>query len=97
MISLGLERGSQQALEALKEMKDAATHWVSQAPGWSKDAGFYLAAWPLTTVPCLHLHMVDLSCTGPSFSRLSKKMLLLDDAIRVLEAEVAEGIGVLPA
>jgi len=97
VISLGLECGSQQALEALKEMKDAATHWVSQAPGWSKDAGFYLAAWPLTTVPCLHLHMVDLSCTGPSFSRLSKKMLLLDDAIRVLEAEVAEGIGVLPA
>ena len=62
-------------------------------------------AWPLATVPCMcrgelfvmlsprHLHMVDLSCTGPSFERLSKKMLLLDDVIQAFEAEVAEGIG----
>eukprot|EP00434_Breviolum_minutum_P037612 symbB.v1.2.033357.t1/scaffold4121.1/size44329/8 len=95
LISLGLECGSKDALEALKAMKDAAIHWVKHAPGWSNKTGFYLAAWPLTTVPCLHLHMVDLSCTGPSFERLSKKMLLLDDAIQVLEAEVAEGIGLV--
>lgn len=37
--------------------------------------------------------MVDLSCTGPSFERLSKKMLLLDEVIQAFEAEVAEGIG----
>ncbi|CAK9012493.1 unnamed protein product [Durusdinium trenchii] len=96
VISIGLECGSMLALENLKAMKDAATHWVQSAPGWSENTGFYLAVWPLTTIPCMHLHMVDLSCIGPSFERLSKKMLPLNDAIQVLEAEVAQGIGTPP-
>ncbi|CAJ1427936.1 unnamed protein product [Effrenium voratum] len=95
VISVGLESGSEHGLASLQAMKDAALQFVTNAPGWSppENIGLYLAAWPLTAVPCLHLHIVDLAHTGPSFERLCQKMLPLDNAIQVLRDEVTQGIG----
>jgi len=90
ILAVGIDSGSAHGLAKLQDMKKAAVHWVQHAPGWSppEKTAFLLAVWPLTGVPCLHLHIVDLSCSGPSFERLSRKLLPLDDAIRVLEDEV---------
>mmetsp|Transcript_38283 Transcript_38283/g.88482 ORF Transcript_38283/g.88482 Transcript_38283/m.88482 type:complete len:635 (+) Transcript_38283:116-2020(+) len=89
VIAMGMDSTSADGLAALKELKDAAVHWVKNAPGWSSPdkTAFLLAVWPVTSVPCLHLHVVDVSCAGPSFERLSSKLLPLDDAIRVLDEE----------
>eukprot|EP00931_Biecheleriopsis_adriatica_P058245 TRINITY_DN3461_c0_g1_i5.p1 TRINITY_DN3461_c0_g1~~TRINITY_DN3461_c0_g1_i5.p1 ORF type:complete len:789 (-),score=128.53 TRINITY_DN3461_c0_g1_i5:181-2547(-) len=76
-------------IKTLKEMKEAAMCWVSGMRGWSspEHTGLYFVTYPLTSVHALHLHIVDLKCVGPSFARLQRKMLPIDDAIQVLEAD----------
>ena len=53
----------------------AADEFVAQAPGWSSDVGLYFHAYGHASVDALHLHIVDLSTTGPSFGALSYKNL----------------------
>lgn len=90
VLTFGLISGPEKGVEMLEGMKEAALHWAKQMEDWPSESriGLFLVVWPLTTVPHAHLHIVDLNRVGPSFERLSKKMLPIDQAIEVLRGEI---------
>jgi len=92
VLTFGLISGPEKGVEMLEGMKTAALSWAAKAQDWPdpKYIGLFLVVWPLTTVPHAHLHIVDLNRVGPSFERLSKKMLSVDQAIEVLESEISQ-------
>ena len=93
VLSFGIEgdavslRASIAELEALQA---AAFAFASRTPGWAgKDhIGLYFHCFPYNSVNSLHLHMVDLSSTGPSFAYHAHKNLPLSAALAVLRAEL---------
>ena len=54
------------------------------------DIGLYFHCYPLCSVNSLHLHIVDLSETGPTYKVLSHKNLSMDMVLTALEKEIAE-------
>ena len=58
-----------------------------EADGWSGNTGLFVHVYPYASVPCLHVHMVDLDVTGPTFAHLNFKNLPLDAVIDVLISE----------
>ena len=79
------------AIAELEALQAAATAFASRTPGWpaGKDhVGLYFHCFPYNSVNSLHLHMVDLSATGPSFAYHAHKNLPLTAALAVLRAEL---------
>ena len=54
------------------------------------DIGLFFHCYPLCSVNSLHLHIVDLSETGPSYKYHSHKNLSMDMVLKALEDEIAE-------
>ena len=54
------------------------------------DIGLYFHCYPHCSVNSLHLHIVDLSETGPSYKYHSHKNLSMDMVLTALEKEIAE-------
>ena len=54
------------------------------------DIGLFFHCYPLCSVNSLHLHIVDLSETGPSYKYHSHKNLSMDMVLTALEKEIAE-------
>ena len=65
--------------------KETNQHGVELA-----DIGLYFHCYPLCSVNSLHLHIVDLSETGPSYNYHSHKNLSMDMVLTALEKEIAE-------
>ena len=79
------------AVETLEALQAAAHTFATATPSWSTASlGLYFHCYPHNSVNSLHLHMVDLSATGPTFDALSYKNLPLDAVLTVLKAELAE-------
>ena len=77
----------------LKLMKEAALAYT-RAPEtdekWSKNIGLYFNCYPHSFVNSLHMHIVDLSVTGPTYAKLSPRNLSIDEVIFVLGEELKE-------
>lgn len=77
----------------LKLMKEAALAYT-RAPEtgekWSKNIGLYFNCYPYTFVNSLHMHIVDLSVTGPSYAKLSPRNMSVDEVIFVIGDELKE-------
>ena len=77
----------------LKLMKEAALAYT-RAPEtdekWSKNIGLYFNCYPHSFVNSLHMHIVDLSVTGPTYAKLSPRNLSIDEVICVLGEELKE-------
>ena len=65
--------------------KETGQHVVELA-----DIGLFFHCYPLCSVNSLHLHIVDLSETGPSYKYHSHKNLSMDMVLTALEKEIAE-------
>ena len=85
------------ALKALRTMRKAAYGFVEQdaaTSGWSLrqdgalDIGLYFHCYPHCSVNSLHLHIVDLANTGPTYDACKHKNLCIDDVIEGLEREI---------
>ena len=77
-----------EAVATLEAMRDAALAYTRAEGGWSTSVGLYLHCYPFNSVQALHLHIVDLGATGPTFDALAHKNLPLDDVLHVLRAEL---------
>ena len=58
------------------------------------DIGLYFHCYPLCSVNSLHLHIVDLSETGPTYEACRFKNLSMDMVLTALEKEIKEYQGV---
>ena len=84
-----------EAIEVLEAMRSAAYAFVRTDPAlpWPSDLsriGLYFHTYPHCSVNAMHLHIVDLDATGPTYDHLRYKNLLLDDCIAVLRGEFDE-------
>ena len=67
-----------EAITTLEAMRDAAIAFASATPGWSPaHLGMFFHCFPHNSVQGLHLHLVDLRATGPTFQRMTYKNLSL--------------------
>ena len=86
------------AKACLKKMREAAYAFVQQDvnSGWSLrqvgnqlvDIGLFFPCYPHCSVNSLHLHIVDLSATGPTYDACKHKNLRLDMVLEALEKEI---------
>jgi hypothetical protein len=74
-------------LHQLYVMREQGIKFAKSTEGWSADLGMYFHVYPDNSVKSLHLHLVDLRCTGPAFNYQMHKNLSIDVAISVLEME----------
>lgn len=80
----------QRAIDLLEEMRLAALTFAAAAPEWDPEhLGLFVHAFPHNSVQSLHVHMVDLRCTGPSFDALNYKNLPVTEVIKALRREMA--------
>lgn len=77
------------AQRMLTKMRDAAILYTKHA-GWSGNIGLYFHVYGHNSVNALHLHIVDLEVTGPTYEYLKYKNLSLDSVLEVIEAEIRE-------
>ena len=86
---LGAERrAKEQALAALEDMRDAALSFTRGAAEWSANVGLFFHVYGHNSVNALHLHIVDLDATGPSYVAQAHKNLSLETAMQVLRQEI---------
>lgn len=78
----------QKSLKLLNEMEHIALRYAESAFD-STNIGLYFHAFPTNSVQSLHLHIVDLNHTGPSFYYCAYKNLSLAAVRDQLEAESA--------
>ena len=79
------------AIDEVLAMRAAARAFASGTESWSAEPerlGLFFHCYPHNTVDNLHLHLVDLATTGPSFEHLSHKNLPLDAVLEVLRMEL---------
>ena len=78
------------AIEIVEAMI-AAGHHYTKAHGFGRPA-FYFHTYGMSSVNSLHMHMVDLDCTGPTFEALRHKNLPVQDVLKVLREERAASL-----
>jgi hypothetical protein len=79
-----------EAIETVSRMKEAALYYTrnSSIP-WSKNVGMYFHCYPHVGVNSLHMHIVDLDRTGPTWEALALRNLPVDEVLRALREELA--------
>jgi len=68
-------------------------HLYTRRSGWSSDLGLFVRCYPFNSFDALHLHMVDLQRTGPTFHALQYKNLPLEAVRKTLESELEDLLG----
>ena len=95
VLSVGLDgRASslREALTTLDALHEAAHAFARGTPGWSdapERLSLFFHCFPYNSVPSLHMHVVDLGATGPTFEDQLPKRLLLSAVRAVLVDELA--------
>jgi len=89
VLAFGLDGGRSldMAIEMLELMETAARTYASKTAGWSSNVGMYFHVYGHNSVNALHLHLVDLANTGPTFDEMKKKNLSLQDVLTALRIE----------
>merc|ERR1712232_407798 len=70
-------------------MRAAALQYTAACAEWSQNVGFFFHVFGHNSVNALHLHIIDLDYTGPTFKMYRYKNCPLDCIIKVLKEEVA--------
>ena len=87
---VGTPAALREAIQTLEAMRDAAKTFTRTQPGWSPtECGMYFHCFPHNSVNSLHMHLVDLGATGPSFAYHAHKNLPVGAVISVLRDELA--------
>jgi len=76
-----------EAIAMVREMKAAALTYCANVGGWSDNIGLYFHVFGHNSVNSLHLHVLDLEETGPSFDKLMYKNIPLKVVLKVLNEE----------
>jgi len=79
--------GSSEALDTVEEMKAAALTYCANVGGWSDNIGLFFHVFGHNSVNSLHLHILDLQETGPTFNLYAYKNMPLDVVLKVLKEE----------
>ena len=69
-------------------MEAAARVYAANTAGWSSNLGLFFHVYGHASVNALHLHLVDLDATGPTYDALSYKNLPLQAVLGVLRNEL---------
>lgn len=77
----------EEALAEVEAMKAAAMRYASTIGGWSDQIGLFVNVFGHNSVNCLFIHILDMSCLGPSFKHFEYKNLPLDAVLLVLRQE----------
>ena len=81
----------QGCISTLEGMRTAALALTSHEGDWEPNAvGLYFHVFPHNAVHALHLHVVDLRTTGPTYEHLSHKNTPLDAVLKVLRTELSD-------
>ena len=96
--AFGLQSGAEltATVEMLEAMEAAALLYVSKTAGWSNNLGMYFHVYGHASVNALHLHLVDLDVTGPTFKALAYKNLPLQAVLEVLRTEASSVTSSVP-
>lgn len=79
------------ALKMLMRMREASMEYVfSSDEDWSMNIGLFFHVYGHNSVDSLHLHIVDLDATGPTYEVMKYKNLSLEDVETVLYEELVE-------
>jgi len=78
-----------EALQLLDDLESTAREYA-RLSGWSANLGLFFHSFPLNSVHALHLHMLDMDTTGPTFQHLNHKNLPLDAVRQVLRQELTD-------
>lgn len=85
---LELLRKAHGDLILMKEAALAYTRAPETDEKWSTNVGLFFNCYPHSFVNSLHMHIVDLSVTGPSYDKLSPRNLSIDEVIFVIGEEL---------
>lgn len=77
----------QESIQMLEDLQQAANVYI-KGKGWPENVGFFFHVYSLSSVNSLHLHLVDLDNTGPTYDKMVGKNILLTDVLRVLQQEL---------
>jgi len=85
-LTLGIRDATdaQKAIDLLCKMK---TYAIQKLGLPEERLGFFLHIYPFNSIQLLHLHVIDMTKTGPTYSELSFKNLPLDEMLIVLREE----------
>lgn len=76
------------AIDKVEEMKAAALTYCHNMDAWSEEVGLYFHVFGHNSVNSLHLHMLDLKETGPTYDKYVYKNMPLDRVLKVLKEEL---------
>jgi hypothetical protein len=88
----GRESSLREGLATLDAMHEAAQAFARGTPGWSdapERLGLFFHCFPYNSVPSIHMHIVDLGATGPTFEDQRHKNLPFAAVRAVLADELA--------
>mmetsp|Transcript_22298 Transcript_22298/g.45558 ORF Transcript_22298/g.45558 Transcript_22298/m.45558 type:complete len:126 (-) Transcript_22298:25-402(-) len=90
VLSIGIN-GGEELHCAIARLEDllATARAFAKADGWSSNVGLFFHIFPHNSVQSLHLHIVDLDATGPTYEALTYKNMPAEDVLAVLRAELA--------
>lgn len=77
----------EEAIAELESMKAAALTFTANTPGWSNEVGLYFHVFGHNSVNSLHMHILDMSATGPTWVKYEYKNCPLDAILKVLKEE----------
>ena len=93
VLAFGLEGDAtslREAIATLEAMQAAARAFAKGTPKWSESPerlGMFFHCFPNNSVQGLHMHLVDLGATGPTFDHFSYKNLPATAVLKVLRDE----------
>ena len=96
VLAFGLEGDAtslREAIATLEAMQAAARAFAKGTPKWSESPerlGMFFHCFPNNSVQGLHMHLVDLGATGPTFDHFSYKNLPATAVLKVLRDELAQ-------
>ena len=99
VLAFGLEGDAtslREAIATLEAMQAAARAFAKGTPKWSESPerlGMFFHCFPNNSVQGLHMHLVDLGATGPTFDHFSYKNLPATAVLKVLRDELAQATG----
>eukprot|EP00404_Azadinium_spinosum_P001876 CAMPEP_0180428954 /NCGR_PEP_ID=MMETSP1036_2-20121128/7104_1 /TAXON_ID=632150 /ORGANISM="Azadinium spinosum, Strain 3D9" /LENGTH=291 /DNA_ID=CAMNT_0022434609 /DNA_START=51 /DNA_END=923 /DNA_ORIENTATION=- len=95
VLTFGLLTGLHLACEKLELMKEAAMSWVAANAdeGWPEAdrVGLFLQVHAHCSMgaKAIHLHILDMDCLGPSFTKLAHQHIHIDTVLAVIQEERA--------
>jgi len=96
VLAFGLDgdaKSLREAIEALEAAMEAARTFARGTANWSASPdrlGMFFHCFPYNSVQSLHMHLVDLNETGPTFTHFAYKNLPAEAVLTVLRQELQQ-------